>query len=89
MIAMKLGETRLGFELRPEQLTVLRMIIKHNSSLILGAPTNFGKSLCILLSAFCSSLNVAGWRNRSVLCVVPNVVVLLSIIRCILLFSWA
>ena len=65
----------------PEQLRVLRLIFKDNSSLILGAPTNFGKSLCILLPAFCSSLNVVGWKNRSVLCVVPNVVVLLSIIR--------
>ena len=72
---------RLDFEIRPDQLTVLRMIIKDNSSLILGAPTNFGKSSCILLPAFCSSLNVAGWRNRIVLCVVPNVVVLLSIVR--------
>lgn len=81
LIAMNLAEARLGFELRPHQLIVLRKIIKDKISLILGAPTNFGKSLCILLPAFCSSLDISGWKNRNILCIVPNHVVLDSILK--------
>ena len=61
---------------RQNQLDVLRMIVMDKNSLLLGAKTNFGKSLCILVPAFCSSQHILGWGNRNIISIVPNVIVL-------------
>lgn len=75
--AMKLFERESNkLKFRQNQLEVLRMIVMDKQCLLLGAKTNFGKSLCILVPAFCSSQHILGWGNRNILCVVPNVIVL-------------
>lgn len=74
---MKLFESDSNkVKFRQNQLDVLRMIVIDNNSLLLGAKTNFGKSLCILVPAFCSSQHILGWGNRNIITIVPNVIVL-------------
>lgn len=78
--AMKLYERESKkLKFRKNQLDVLRMIVMDKNCLLLGAKTNFGKSLCILVPAFCSSQHILGWGNRNILCIVPNVIVLDSL----------
>ena len=75
--AMKLYESdSKKVKFRQNQLDVLRMIIMDKNSLLLGAKTNFGKLLCILVPAFCSSQHILGWGNRNIFCIVPNLIVL-------------
>lgn len=78
-IAINLVQQELDFELRVDQVDVMRIITLKQQSLLLGAPTNFGKSLCVLVPAFCVSNHLLGWARRYILCIVPNVIVLSSI----------
>ena len=75
--AMKLYERdSKKVRFRQNQLDVLRTIVMDKKCLLLGARTNFGKSLCILVPAFCSSQHILRWGNRNIICIVPNVIVL-------------
>ena len=77
LTALKLYESdSKKVRFRQNQMDVLRMIVMDNNSLWLGARTNFGKSLCILVPAFCSSQHILGWGNRNITSIVPNVIVL-------------
>jgi hypothetical protein len=60
---------------------VLRIFLLEKKRLLLAAPTNWGKSNVIVVSSIFSALSLVGWGGKRIMCIVPNVVVLLTVME--------
>ena len=78
---ISLAESYMGYELTPSQVRVLRLVLFDNKKLLLGAPTNWGKSNIITVLGIFSAHSILGWGGKCILCLVPNSLVLLTVVK--------